>query len=398
LSTTDTDGSLEFVNNNKKAVDLPFVADGANFVAWGDDKALVDLGRIAAGTIKTGMAFENAATCTGAANADECDGFLFTVTTSGGEVELFELTGIEETGTVCDIKGVTNKAHEYLDEVCSGAVIDTALGDIKISINATGNRINFTQIDLQTAPGTFETSGSGTLKIRSLAANNLTVNLKDNDGLGADGQTVKIKLDATNDIDFESNIANVTELTLEDNSDYTVGIDDANWGTFFKINTDSGQSIEIEYPEEQIIADVYISPASATATAAKSGAVNINFINAATGISRTDIDFASAVPTKNVILIGGPNVNQLVNDLATAGDTWTADKYTADTAIVQQIVDAYGTNDALVIAGYAAKDTALAGKVVASKLTQNQFAADMVGTLVEISTTGASTVNEVTFA
>ncbi len=126
----------------------------------------------------------------------------------------------------------------------------------------------------------------------------------------------------------------------------------------------------------------------------------MNYINAATGIAKTDADFATAVPTKNVILIGGPTVNELVSELATAGKTYTSTEWAAmaDKAIVQTVEDAYGSYDALIIAGYEAKDTKLAGKVVMSKLLQNQFSDKLKGQKVTLGTAGASTVNEVTFA
>ncbi|MDD5182297.1 MAG: hypothetical protein PHC66_03945 [Candidatus Nanoarchaeia archaeon] len=173
------------------------------------------------------------------------------------------------------------------------------------------------------------------------------------------------------------------------------------YGTYFDYYTKDQKDLAITYPDEEITGKVYVAPTGATTTTtATSGAVNVNYFNAATGISRTDADFATAVPTKNVILIGGPTVNELVSDLATAGKTWTSAEWATkvDTAVIKLVEDAYGTYDALIIAGYEAKDTSLAGKVVASKLLQNQFASDLTGTMATLSTAGASTVNEVTFS
>jgi hypothetical protein len=165
-------------------------------------------------------------------------------------------------------------------------------------------------------------------------------------------------------------------------------------------DNDNKKSLDLTYPEKKTIADVWIAPASAASSAATSGSVNINYINAATGIAKTDSDFATAVPTKNVILIGGPTVNKLVSDLAANGKTWTSEEWAGktDTAIVKLVESAYGNYDALIIAGYDTKDTGLAAKVVASKILNNQFADKLKGTSVTISTAGASQVNEVTLS
>jgi S-layer protein (TIGR01564 family) len=181
-------------------------------------------------------------------------------------------------------------------------------------------------------------------------------------------------------------------------SDTYVGIDLDDWGMIATYDNENKDTLDVKYPEERVIADVWIAPSGASATAATSGAVNVNYINAATGVARTDADFASAVPTKNVILIGGPSVNELVKDLADANKTQAASAYAADSAIVQLVADAFGSNDALVIAGYASKDTKLAGQVVAANLLQGQFSDKMTGSKVTINTAGATTVSGVSFA
>ena len=218
------------------------------------------------------------------------------------------------------------------------------------------------------------------------------------------GEWVYVEADADGDVEIMTG-GGPTYMPEKEDSDtqWALDIGDQDgvlggvqaWGALFKYDSENDNNIVLYYPEERVIADVYLAPTGATSTTAASGAVNVNYINAATGIARTDQDFET--PTKNVVLIGGPYVNELVSTLATAGKTQLAETYTADTAIVQLIEDAYGTYDALIIAGNEAKDTALAGKVVAARLTQNQFMTELKGNLVKISTAGASTVNDVTF-
>jgi len=159
----------------------------------------------------------------------------------------------------------------------------------------------------------------------------------------------------------------------------------------------NGQNtITIEYPDSQVFADVYVTGEKVTTAAATSGAVNVNYINAASGVARIDTDFATTTPDKPVILIGGPGANKMVKSLADAGLTDSVSDYAQDTAIIQLIEDAYGTNDALIIAGYAAKDTNLAGKVVTARLVQDQFADKLTGDKVVLNT-AAGTLSGVEF-
>ena len=44
IDTDDEDGTLTFENNDGKKVEIPFVADGAGALDWGDDADLAALG------------------------------------------------------------------------------------------------------------------------------------------------------------------------------------------------------------------------------------------------------------------------------------------------------------------------------------------------------------------
>ncbi|MCD6547178.1 MAG: S-layer protein, partial [Nanoarchaeota archaeon] len=140
------------------------------------------------------------------------------------------------------------------------------------------------------------------------------------------------------------------------------------------------------YPEEQAYAKVYLSETGKLTTTTTSGAVNVNYIDVTTGVSRVDTDFDTAVPDKPVILVGGPAVNKLVYNLAEEGKTQGVADYAENTALIQYIEDAFGTNDALIIAGHMAKDTQKAGKVVAGYVLNGQFSDLMQGNKVVFDT------------
>ena len=300
FSTTDTQGDITFLNNNGKEVSLPFVADGTGNLTWGDDDDLAQLGFD--GAQPTGMAYGDGDLCTGAANADECDDFLFLVTSAGGEVALFEISGIEETLTVCDLKDITND-KTYSDETCAGGIIDTTLGDIRITINGGANRVTFTDIELS-GTGEFETSKEGTVTLGSGTAF-VTFNLEDDEPL--DDQTISLGLDTTNDIEI-NDTDSVTLHDEEEGSDWQQGIDDGNWGTWFKFDSDGKQDLTIEYPDEQVIADVYVAPTGARTTTTGAEVCSPATIDWVTA-NKMDTDLASYT-AYNLIVVGGPAVNR----------------------------------------------------------------------------------------
>lgn len=167
------------------------------------------------------------------------------------------------------------------------------------------------------------------------------------------------------------------------------------YGTHVTYDTTSYQVIT-NYPDYYATADVWLVPKGSSAAAGTTtGAVKMNYFSGANGIAKVDTDYAT--PAKPVILIGGPGVNQLVKNLADAGKTTAAADYAADTAIIQMVENAFGENEALIVAGYAAKDTQLAGRVLAAYLLQGQNADKMTGDKVTLGTAGASTVSGVTF-
>ncbi len=99
-----------------------------------------------------------------------------------------------------------------------------------------------------------------------------------------------------------------------------------------------------------------------------------------------------------VILIGGPSVNALVKELADANKTWASSDYAENRAIIDLIADAFATGkDALVIAGYAGKDTRLAARVVASEiLYPDTLSVDFTNKTRVILNTGVTEYTDVT--
>jgi hypothetical protein len=100
----------------------------------------------------------------------------------------------------------------------------------------------------------------------------------------------------------------------------------------------------------------------------------------ASGIAKLDTEYASNAP---VVLIGGPVANSKVQSLVTAEKALqniTAGGPEASHAYVEYVEDAFGTYDAVIIAGYGATETRLACRVFASQILHGTPLTTFAGT------------------
>jgi hypothetical protein len=139
------------------------------------------------------------------------------------------------------------------------------------------------------------------------------------------------------------------------------------YGVYAKRNTQDQDSIEIWYPDEQVTMDFFVADASATFStgAATAGETIQQAVPVTTSIAKLSAKVTSQDKTdKNLILVGGPCVNNLVADLLAT--EWGVDdacsewlnKYTTGESIIKLVEDAFVTGkSALIIAGTNADDT-----------------------------------------
>jgi hypothetical protein len=116
------------------------------------------------------------------------------------------------------------------------------------------------------------------------------------------------------------------------------------------------------------------------------------------GIAKLDSEYTNNAP---VILVGGPGANTLVKGLQDDGKALVDENSTAlipatNHAYIELVEDAFGTYDALIVAGYGAADTRMACKVVASQLLWNTFDTAFTGTLLDLNIGGSATIEGVT--
>ena len=135
------------------------------------------------------------------------------------------------------------------------------------------------------------------------------------------------------------------------------------YGLYARKTTSGQDTLTFYYPDDQTVANVFVLGEDATVTTGGgSGGTVHSSTPIKNAIAKLDTEVTSAdQTTKNVILVGGPAVNTLVANLATAGKTKNRDYYVeqgAGYALLDLVADAFATGkSALVVAGHSAADT-----------------------------------------
>ncbi len=179
----------------------------------------------------------------------------------------------------------------------------------------------------------------------------------------------------SSDIDDVAFAPALTDFKTIGDGDVSAGL--TKYGTFVKRDTDA-DSLTLWYPDEQAYVNVYVMKSGVSPpTVGVEGAtitetVSVEAPSLGSGIAKLDTETTAAdKETKNLILVGGPAANKLVEDLATAGKTpdmayWMSDlqgKY-----ILQAVGDAFATGKtAIVVAGWEASDTQTASLKLATE-------------------------------
>ncbi len=174
-----------------------------------------------------------------------------------------------------------------------------------------------------------------------------------------------------------------------------------------KLLRDSTSQLTINYPEAQRIVKVslgqegikeynltsgsYDEDLDVTLKSSSGSSVSVNPISV--GLAKLDSEITSSTLDKPIILLGGPAVNSLVKELVDESKL-NLSGLAADKAVVSLIDDAFNSQSALVIAGYAGDDTRMAAQVVASNVLGSS-AVSLTGSNA-ILNTGVDSYTEVT--
>src|SRR3989344_10428 len=191
----------------------------------------------------------------------------------------------------------------------------------------------------------------------------------DSAGLGVSDVVRTWSSDGTND-----------EAQLETNSDLYQDMD--LWGSLMTLDkSDSDQTTAtISYPDEQVIANVYIAEVGASITAGSSssggGAANI------VAIADSEI---SSVAGKSIIVVGGSCVNSVAADLlgvatGTCGAAFTDATTVGANSYLIQSFDRTGGAMATLVAGFNAGDTTNAARYLTTQTVDTTAGMKYVGT------------------
>ena len=136
------------------------------------------------------------------------------------------------------------------------------------------------------------------------------------------------------------------------------------YGVYARRSTTGQDSLTLYYPDDQVSANLVVASTDATTSSAagSTGGTVEQRSPVKTAVAKLDTEVTSAMKTtSNLILVGGPAVNDLVAELAAAGKTWNTATYVAEgagTAIIDYVEDAFTSGKAaLVVAGHDAADT-----------------------------------------
>ncbi len=157
------------------------------------------------------------------------------------------------------------------------------------------------------------------------------------------------------------------------------------WGTWVKRETSGQDHITVYYPDDQVIAQVAVvaGDASASISTAATGKSVPTPVAWKSPLGKLDVELLQSEKTdKNLILVGGPLVNTVVTDLATAGKTRAAQFYLDQGPgyfLLDYVANAFsGGKAVLVVAGYSAPET----RAATTKL-QNFDSASLTGSRAE---------------
>jgi hypothetical protein len=158
-------------------------------------------------------------------------------------------------------------------------------------------------------------------------------------------------------------------------SDNDIDVSGDRYGTFVSRNSDSQGTVDLYYPDNQVVMAVGIGANPVFSVSGEAGTVQVAYkITSPIAKTADEISTPSSL-TRDVILVGGPCVNALVATLMDVSMNWPACGEAADLAglsegIIKEYADAFGSGQkALVVAGIDGTDTkALAAKALAGTL------------------------------
>ncbi|MCX6706896.1 MAG: hypothetical protein NT001_02025, partial [Candidatus Woesearchaeota archaeon] len=407
LITSSNDATFTFLNNDGKEVEIPYYMNGTASVGptnviMGDDYSAADCdGRLLLeGDNCDSTGFDKGA----------IEGVKFLLVTSGKEAHVMQIGSItsDNKTTIKDITYAKNYEDKVLNLSSGGGMNPTSidlgsLGTIGIGIDVAAGVFNASKVNLATGK-TIETKYGANISFDSTYGGGVAFNSKPDNGTIHIGEetdesnayrwTINMTYYATDDelrinapvLTASPNAGTIATALSASKADRNTKYYVSEWGTKATYDSDTKNSLVLEYPDEEVYANVFVAPIGATVSGAggESSTVTLNPINV--GSAKLASEIAGQEKTQNLILIGGPCANEAAKVIMGATDDCTAG-FESGKAMIKLYEN--GGNVAMVVAGFSAADTRRATTVIAKYA---DYASKLTGTEVVVSGTSLSDI------
>ncbi|MFB6241562.1 MAG: S-layer protein [Candidatus Nanosalina sp.] len=154
--------------------------------------------------------------------------------------------------------------------------------------------------------------------------------------------------------------------TLESDDDITAGVDI--YGTYTEYDQNEEGSVTLNVPSGQSTVGAAFTTQGGSISATGGGSGSVQTMTptgwpANSVALDTDSNIGTLKQNRNLVLVGGPAANNLVQELVSANKTMPASDYTSGQAMIQLVENAFNQDHAaLVVAGHSGEDTRAAGR------------------------------------
>ena len=376
------DATFEFVNNDGKAVQIPFTSNETAIVAgesMTEDIVVRDGETIVCGAL--------------ANEFDDCKNLMLWVVSSNGEAHMIKIDKIDQDTADMSNSEIFFEDLTYddtpsddlnLTDGASNTLVDAGFVNIQIDVEnnaSSGSVLTFVGTEAalaETKLGAEIDFTTESVIITEDASNNAETEVT----TGIINTTLNLDIDG--DLEIGASVTNGNRHPLEEDSDveaYMTG-----YGTYVEYDSEDEDYVKVVYPEEAAYGNVFISPTGAEVVSGGStGAITTTVVQKIqVGAAKLASEVAN-IKAVNAIVVGGPCANPAAATLmGNPEKCWEA--IPENKAIIKLYES--GSNVALLVAGRTALDTRRASRVLA-----NADDYDLSGMEVEVTGTSLTDIS-----
>ena len=416
LKASGKDATLTFMNNDNKEVEINWRYNGSAIVL-GDGDDIDDLLYVADSSV-----------CTGTSSVKDCKGVKVLKVTTGGEAHVIEINDIDVGSSSVQSDGKitlrdktyddAEKTTDYTNGTQVAADLPAGAGILTLTIDETLKTLTFST-DINEYAGNYGMLVTGQEAEINISTPNLVPVFNATGTTTTKGYAINIYEDGksglANDDDSTSNQQTTIAVNLTyDDTDKEIDVgapvflaagagaastnvygafdlSDSNdddqvymtfFGTYIKHDLENKRKLEIAYPYEEAIGNVFISKVGADVTTTTASGESVVIQRISVGATKLASE-VSDVKAQDAILVGGPCANAAAAD-AMGNPADCAAGFEEGKGLIQLVEHSNG-KVAMIVAGYSADDTRNAATVVA-----NYADYALSGAKMEVSKVGAS--------